>query len=50
MNDKDLNDKVVQGKLIGFGHAPYKDDTNNQPSYYVELETASGKNKFWGWV
>lgn len=43
-----MNDKVAQGKLIGFGHAPYKDDEKNQPSYYAEIETESGKNKFWG--
>lgn len=43
-----MSEKIVQGKLIGFGHAPYKDDEKNQSSFYVELETSTGKNKFWG--
>lgn len=43
-----MSDKIVEGKLTGFGHAPFKDDEKNQASFYVELDTQSGKNKFWG--
>ncbi len=43
-----MSNQIVQGTLTAFGHAPYKDDEKNQASFYVEIETATGKNKFWG--
>ena len=40
--------QVATGTMTSFGHAPYKDDEKNQPSFYVELEQANGaKSKFW---
>ena len=39
-----MSNQIVQGTLTAFGHAPYKDDEKNQASFYVEIETATGKN------
>lgn len=39
---------AVQGKVINHGEAPYQHDSNNQNSYFVELDGESGKRTLWG--
>ena len=43
-------DKLVAfGKLVNYGHAPYKDDEKNQSSFFVEMENDNGERlKYWG--
>lgn len=44
-----MNSNVATGTVLNTGHAPYKDDPKNQPSFFVELENQHGtKSKFWG--
>lgn len=40
---------TVFGRLVEHGEAPYKFDRNNDPSYYVKLETEGGRGRvIWG--
>lgn len=44
-----LHDKQIHvGKLVDHGHAPYKNDPKNDPSYFATLENEKGqKNTLW---
>lgn len=40
---------VATGKITDYGHAPYKNDPNNQQSFFVEIENKNGtKSQLWG--
>jgi putative DNA primase/helicase len=36
------------GRLIDHGPAPYRHDRNNDASYFVRIETATGEREIWG--
>lgn len=38
----------IQGKLLEHGKDFYRHDPNEQPSYFVRLETPEGKREIWG--
>lgn len=40
--------RTHEGEIIEHGHAPYKFDKNNEPSYFVALKTPSGEQVIWG--
>jgi len=40
--------RVYAGRLIEHGEARYKFSDDNEPSYYVRLETAGGTKDLWG--
>ena len=40
--------KTHLGIMTDHGHAPYKHDPQNNPSYYVELEIGDEKKQIWG--
>lgn len=40
--------RVVVGKLIAHGAAPYQHDADNEESYFVKLQTAAGDKTIWG--
>jgi putative DNA primase/helicase len=46
--DRPRRDGLHSGVLLEHGHAPYKHDTNNSPSYFVRLKTAQGERALWG--
>ncbi|CAH0356066.1 LPD7 domain-containing protein [Aquabacterium sp. CECT 9606] len=42
------NNRVYVGKMLDHGEAPYEHKKDNEPSYYVKLETSSGEKTVWG--
>lgn len=40
--------KIIQGKIIEHGAAPYKYDEKNEVSYFVSLQTEAGPRTLWG--
>jgi Large polyvalent protein-associated domain 7 len=41
-------ERLYVGEVIDHGHAPYKHDTKNDPSYFVVLKTPAGEQVIWG--
>ncbi len=39
---------IIYGDLLEHGAAPYKNDPQNAPSYFVKLNTAHGERTVWG--
>ncbi|GHU07996.1 hypothetical protein FACS1894158_16930 [Betaproteobacteria bacterium] len=42
---KTENPKIIEGKLIEHGAAPYQHDKKNQPSYFVKVRDENGYEK-----
>jgi hypothetical protein len=40
--------RTHEGEIIEHGHATYKFDNDNEPSYFVALKTPSGEQVIWG--
>lgn len=41
-------ERLYVGEVIEHGQAPYQNDKNNDPSYYVVLKTPAGEQVIWG--
>lgn len=41
-------ERLYVGEVIDHGHAPYKHDEKNDPSYFVVLKTPAGEQVVWG--
>lgn len=41
-------ERVYVGKIVDHGPAPYRHDKNNDPSYFVVLNTPAGEHVVWG--
>jgi hypothetical protein len=46
--DRGRRDGMHLGILLEHGHAPYKHDANNSPSYFVRLKSSQGERELWG--
>jgi len=42
------NNRVYVGKLVEHGPAPFENNSNNEQSYYVKLQTKNGEKVLWG--
>ena len=41
-------ERLYIGEIVDHGHAPYKHDEKNDPSYFVVLKTPAGEQVVWG--
>jgi putative DNA primase/helicase len=46
--EKFQNNRVYVGKVLEKGEAPYENDSKNEKSYYVKLQTPKGEKTVWG--
>jgi putative DNA primase/helicase len=45
---RDGRDKMLTGKLVDYGRAPYHHDPHEAMSYFVKIETSRGDRTIWG--
>lgn len=41
-------DRLVTGELIAYGPAPYRNEPNGRPSYFITVATDRGERTLWG--
>lgn len=41
-------ERLFVGQIVDHGHAPYRHDKNNDPSYFVVLKSPAGEQVVWG--
>ena len=46
--EKFQNNRVYVGTVLDHGSAPYENDSENEKSYFVTLQTPKGEKKVWG--
>jgi hypothetical protein len=46
--EKFQNNRVYVGTVLDHGSAPYENDSKNEKSYFVTLQTPKGEKKVWG--
>jgi hypothetical protein len=46
--EKFQNNRVYVGRVLEKGEAPYENESKNEKSYYVKLQTPKGEKTVWG--
>jgi putative DNA primase/helicase len=46
--DRASESRLIVGRLVDYGHAPYKHDPHEPISYFLKLQTGRGERTLWG--